>query len=216
MGKVMKAETSEIRSPAIAAASLYPDGGRYSEILAHAARLFAESGYSGASMQDLASAVGISKASLYHFFKDKEEIHSKVVLISLARLNGLVDEKVAPCKTASERIDAFCRAHAQHLASDPDMYIAAALSYHGLKNPEAKRQAKAARLTYQGKLETFVQVGIDCGEFRPMDVTLAARALISCLNWMARWWKPGGPQSAEEIASSYAALIIRGFLPDPA
>lgn len=199
--------------PSFMSSERYPDGGRYAEILVHAARLFATSGFSGASMQDLATEVGISKASLYHFFKDKEEIHSKVVIISLERLNWLVDDKVSRCETAADRIDAFCRAHAEHLASNPDLYIAAAMGYQALSNPEVKQQAKALRFAYQDKLRRIIQAGIDSGEFRRLDVALAARALISCLNWMARWWKPGGPQSSQEIASSYAALIIRGFLP---
>lgn len=204
---------TEADYPPFMSSERYPDGGRYAEILAQAAKLFATSGFSGASMQDLATAVGISKASLYHFFKDKEEIHSKVVIISLQRLNQLVDDKVSRCSTAADRIDAFCQAHAEHLSSNPDLYIAAALGYQALTNPEIKRQAKVLRFAYQDRLRSIIQAGIDSGEFRDLDVALAARALISCLNWMARWWKPTGPQSAEGIASAYAALIIRGFLP---
>jgi AcrR family transcriptional regulator len=214
MNKPLKAPLTESPHPPFMSSERYPDGGRYAEILAQAAKLFAASGFSGASMQDLATAVGISKASLYHFFKDKEEIHSKVVIISLERLNWLVDEKVSRHSTAADRIDAFCRAHAEHLSSNPDLYIAAAMGYQALTNPEIKEQAKAARLAYQAKLQSIVQSGIDSGEFRELDVALAARALISCLNWMARWWKPDGSESAEEIASSYATLIIRGFLPE--
>lgn len=197
-----------------AAAGRFGDGGRYSEILAHAARLFATGGFAGASMQDLASAVGITKASLYHFFKDKEEIHSSVVLIALERLSWLVDERVAACTTATNRVDAFCRAHAEFLASDGDFYISAAMGYKSITDPEVKGKARALRTGYEQKLRDIIQAGIDAGEFRPLDTLLGARAIISCLNWMARWWKPGGPQGAEEIASAYAALIIRGFLPD--
>lgn len=213
MTRPLRAETEE-QHPPFMSSERYPDGGRYAEILAQAAKLFASEGFSGASMQDLATAVGISKASLYHFFKDKEEIHSKVVIISLERLNWLVDDKVSRCESAADRIDAFCRAHAEHLSSKPDLYISAAMGYQALTNPEIKQQAKALRFVYQDKLRSIIQSGVDNGEFRPLDVALAARAIISCLNWMARWWKPGGPQSAEEIASSYATLIIRGFLPE--
>ena len=214
MARTARAEKAE--HPAFLSSERYPDGGRYADILAQAAKLFASEGFSGASMQDLATAVGISKASLYHFFKDKEEIDSKVVIISLDRLNWLVDDKVSRCTTAADRIDAFCRAHAEHLASNPDLYITAAMGYQALTNPDVKRQAKAARFAYQDRLRTIIEAGVDSGEFRRLDVALAARALISCLNWMARWWKPGGPDSAEQIASDYAALIIRGFLPDEA
>jgi len=214
MNQALKADNPERRYPSYMSSERYPDGGRYADILAQAAKLFATSGFAGASMQDLAKAVGITKASLYHFFKDKEEIHSSVVIIALDRLNWLVDERVGSCSAAADRVDAFCRAHAEFLASDADFYIAAAMGYKSITSPEVKQRARAARTGYEQKLRDIIQAGIDSGEFRPMDVVLGARAIISCLNWMARWWKPGGPQGAEEIASSYASLIIRGFLPD--
>lgn len=199
---------------AAVATERFPDGGRYAEILSHAAKLFADGGFAGASMQDLASAVGITKASLYHFFKDKEEIHSTVVLIALERLNLLVDERVAAQTSAAGKVDAFCRAHADYLASNADFYVAAAMGYKSITDPQAKRAARSLRTGYEQKLRDIIAHGIETGEFRQLDAQLGARAIISCLNWMARWWKPGGPQSADEIASAYAGLIMRGFFPD--
>lgn len=198
---------------ASAATERFPDGGRYAEIVSHAAKLFADSGFAGASMQDLASAVGITKASLYHFFKDKEEIHSTVVLIALEGLNRLVDERVAEQTSAVDRVDAFCRAHADYLASNADFYVAAAIGYKSITDPQARRNARSLRTGYEQKLRDIIAAGIEAGEFRELDAQLGARAIISCLNWMARWWRPGGPRSADEIASAYAGLIIRGFLP---
>ena len=69
------------------------------------------------------------------------------------------------------------------------------------------------RDTYEEMLRGIIRDGIESGEFRELDVKLAARAIISCLNWMARWWRPDGP-TRETIASEYVRLIIRGFLPD--
>ena len=55
------------------------DKSRNSEILLEAAKLFAAKGYDGTSIRDIARAVGVAQASLYHFFADKREIHSTVV-----------------------------------------------------------------------------------------------------------------------------------------
>jgi TetR/AcrR family transcriptional regulator, cholesterol catabolism regulator len=186
---------------------------RSAVILYEAAKLFASKGYDGTSVQDIAGAVGISKASLYHFFTDKGEIHSTVVTMSVARLNELVKEKLANCRTASEKVEGFARAHAQHISENTPLYFASALGYNELTDPEVKAKVQRMRDGYEETLRMIIREGIDTGEFRELDVKLAARAVISCLNWMARWWRPDGPDPAEKIASDYVQLIIRGFLP---
>ena len=186
---------------------------RSSVILSEAASLFAQHGYAGASMQDIAKAVGITKASIYHFFKDKDEIHATVVAMSVKHLLDLVDERTRDCKSAAERITAFACAHAQYLSEYKSFYFASAEGYHALTQPEVKRRVQRMRDGYEEKLRMFIREGVEQGEFRELDVKLAARAVISCLNWMARWWRPEGPQTAEELASDYVDLLIAGFRP---
>lgn len=189
---------------------------RAAEILRESAKLFAANGYDGTSVQDIASAVGIKKASIYHFFADKAEIHSTIVVASITRLAALVEEKQRGRATAAEKVDAFARAHAQHIAESAPFYFTAALGYGEIKDPEAKAKVQRMRDGYEETLRAIIRGGIESGEFRELDVKLAARAIISCLNWMARWWRPNGPETAETIASNYVDLIIRGFLPQKA
>lgn len=189
------------------------DGSRSSEILLEAAKLFAAKGYHGTSVQDIADAVGITKASLYHFFGDKSEIHSTVVVLSLSRLLDLVSEKLGDCTSPQERVEAFARAHAQHISENAPLYFAAALGYNELSDPDVKARVQRMRDGYEETLRGIIRQGIEDGVFRELDVKLAARAIISCMNWMARWWRPGGPDPAEKIAADYVRLIIRGFLP---
>ncbi len=189
------------------------DGSRTSKIILAAATLFASKGYEGTSVRDIARAVGVTQASLYHFFADKQEIHSLVVMISVDRLHQLVNQRLATCSTAAERIEGFARAHAQYIAINTALYISSALGYRELTDLEVKAQVQRKRDAYEELLRGIIRNGIDTGEFRELDVKLAARAIISCLNWMARWWRPDGPDSAETIASNYVTLIIRGFLP---
>lgn len=188
---------------------------RAGEILRESAKLFAANGYDGTSMQDIASAVGIKKASIYHFFADKAEIHKTIVVLSLTRLTDLVQDRQRGLTLASDRVEAFARAHAQHIAESAPFYFTAALGYNEIVDAAAKAKVQRMRDGYEEALRGIIREGIHAGEFRELDVKLAARAIISCLNWMARWWRPDGPDTAETIASDYVKLIIRGFLPDP-
>jgi len=189
------------------------DTTRSAEILREAAKLFAAKGYDGTSVQDIAQAVGISKASLYHFFADKSEIHSTVVVLALSRLIELVKETIQSRQTAADRVEGFARAHAQYISEHKQFYFAAALGYHELADPAVKAKVQRMRDGYEEILRRIIRAGVEAGEFRDLDVRLAARAIMSCMNWMARWWRPDGPESAEKIASDYVHLIIRGFLP---
>lgn len=189
------------------------DTTRSAEILREAAKLFAVKGYDGTSVQDIAQAVGINKASLYHFFADKSQIHSTVVILALSRLIELVKEKLKSCPTASDKVEGFARAHAQYISEHSSLYFAAALGYHDLNDPAVKAKVQRMRDCYEETLRRIIREGIEAGEFRELDVKLAARAIISCMNWMARWWRADGADSAEKIASDYVHLIIRGFLP---
>jgi AcrR family transcriptional regulator len=189
------------------------DATRSAEILREAAKLFAAKGYDGTSVQDIAQAVGISKASLYHFFADKSEIHSTVVVMALSRLIELVKETIEFRQTASDRVEGFARAHAQYISEHKQFYFAAALGFYELADPEVKARVHSMRDGYEEILRGIIREGIEAGEFRDLDVRLAARAVMSCMNWMARWWRPDGPETAEKIASDYVHLIIRGFLP---
>jgi AcrR family transcriptional regulator len=204
-------EASEIEGPS--QRLRLNDATRSGEILREAAKLFAAKGYDGTSVQDIAQAVGISKASLYHFFADKSEIHSTVVVLALSRLIELVKEKLKFCETASDKVEGFARAHAQYISEHNQLYFAAALGYYELADPEVKAKVQRMRDGYEEILRANIREGIETGEFRELDVKLAARTVMSCMNWMARWWRADGPDSAEKIASDYVHLIIRGFLP---
>lgn len=69
----------------------------------------------------------------------------------------------------------------------------------------------ALRDRYEGLLRTILQRGMEEGAFRPLDVGLTARAILSLLNWMIRWFRPEGPLRAAEVARFYFDLILRGL-----
>ncbi|WP_019550920.1 TetR/AcrR family transcriptional regulator [Thermus scotoductus] len=178
-------------------------------ILEEAARLFTEKGYEATSVQDLAEALGLSKAALYHHFRSKEEV---LYEISQQALEGLLLEgkKALAVSDPREALLRFMEGHARFFEENRPFF---ATMLQGLQSlsPEKQGQIVTLRDQYEEILRTLLRRGMEKGVFRPVDVALAGRAVLSLLNWMIRWFHPGGPLRAEEVARFYFDLILKGL-----
>ena len=90
-----------------------------SQILTQATRLFAEQGYDGTSVQEIADAVGIRKPSLLYHFKSKDELRENVLAEMLAHWNSVLPGLLLRAST-EERFDATMEALTEFFIADPD------------------------------------------------------------------------------------------------
>lgn len=178
-------------------------------ILEEAARLFTQKGYEATSVQDLAEALGLSKAALYHYFRSKEEILYEV---SLLALRGLVEagERALEESDPKKALLAFMQGHARFFEENYPFFVTMLQGIQSL-SPERRAQTVALRDRHEGNLRRILRWGMEEGAFRQVDVALAGRAILSMLNWMIRWFRPGGPLRAEEVAQFYFELILKGL-----
>lgn len=180
-------------------------------ILAEAARLFAQSGYENSSIADLAGALGVSKAAIYHYYPTKQDIYDAIILEVLAGLSAAVDAAVAQAAEPQAQLRAFMLAHADYFEAHHPEFVTMLVGYSGMALPE---QADAARLrdAYEQRLRGILDEGVRSGAFRAQEVAATGRAVLSMLNWMVRWYKPGQRDSARAIAQGYFDLLTRGLL----
>jgi TetR/AcrR family transcriptional regulator len=92
---------------------------RKEEILDVATRLFAERGYEGASMNDVAEQVGMRKASLYYHFATKDALYEAVLERLVASLQAALEAIYVSSGTYAERLDAITETLVTVLASHP-------------------------------------------------------------------------------------------------
>ncbi|AIT26440.1 bacterial regulatory s, tetR family protein [Bordetella holmesii 30539] len=179
-------------------------------ILEAAAALFARSGYEGSSIADLACAIGVSKAAIYHYYPTKQDIYDAIIVEVLSGLLGAVTQACEAQGAADARLHAFMLAHADYFESHHDQFVTMLIGYSGMTMPE---QADAARLRdrYEALLREILAQGATQGVFRQRDVAATGRAVLSLLNWMVRWYKPGQGQTARAIAQDYFDLITGGL-----
>lgn len=179
-------------------------------ILDAAALLFARCGYENSSIADLAAAIGVSKAAIYHYYATKQEIYDAIILDVLAGLTAEVSHAVAQVSTAPARLRQFMLAHARYFEGRHPHFVTMLIGYSGMAVTE-REDAARLRDGYEQLLRDIIADGVRRGEFRAIDVAATGRAVLSMLNWMARWYRPGGPNTAEAIAEGYFDLISSGM-----
>ena len=180
-------------------------------ILRKAAILFGRSGFDAASLSDLAVEVGISKAGLYHYFSAKQEVFDAIIIETLSALVAYVSAAVERAAEPREQLLAFMEAHATFFEANYWEFRCMLVSYSEMSDPAPRQEAAALRERYEHLLRAILTEGAQRGQFRAVDPASTGRAILSTLNWMARWFHPDGPRTAPELAREYADLLFYGL-----
>ena len=183
--------------------------GQREQIHVAAARLFATRGYTASTMNEVASACGISKATLYHYVRDKHDLLAQITAAHVARLEALVQavmaRHLAPEPHLKALIDRFMEAYAR------------AEHEHRVLTEDVKFLADAERQAVQEAQRRVVRAFADAvAALRPdlrqaqLDKPLAM-LLFGMINWTFTWLKPGGALSHETLAPLVTALFFNGL-----
>lgn len=181
-------------------------------ILGCAAKLFAEKGYDGASLQDVAKAVGISKAAVYHYFPTKQVIYDQIVVDMLSRLHTQVEASVDEKAPHSEKLRQMMIAHAEFFESNYTEFVTLLHGFGGLSRTLGESQV-SARDEYEQMIRKLLTSAKMTGDMAVDDPAISTRAILSMLNWMSRWYRPGGAMPARKFAEDYFNLIYNGLRP---
>jgi AcrR family transcriptional regulator len=181
------------------------------DILDAAAQVFRKKGYHGASMADIAEAVSLQKASLYHHVTSKQEI----LLALLDRALDLLYENIARItrEDLSERskLVRMVEAYLQLMTENIDLAAVLLLEHRSL-DPELHARHVPNRDRFEALWREVIRNGSKEGVFRSVDPAMAARALLGIMNWIITWYNPDGKLSIKQIADDYADLFMRGLL----
>ena len=183
---------------------------REDQLLQIATRLFKEKGYRDTSMQDLADALGVQKASLYYYIKSKEELLRRLLEHAFALVGAQIDEIYATDLTPLEKLRRALENHAVTLMDNLNLVSVYMDEYRNLP-PRRLKQVLAVRKHYEQTLMQILQEGIARGDFRPVNVEMTVYGLLGMLNWTVQWFSPTGKLSSQEIATILVDLALYGL-----
>ena len=183
---------------------------RREELTRIAARLFAEKGYQGTSLADLAQGLGVQKPSLYHHIASKEDLLWEVARDGAAAFHGALD--AVPDGPAADRIRLALRAHLAVVAAQLDVATVFVKEWHALEG-ERRERFVAERRRYEERIRDLFREGVEGSELRTdLDAQTSALLFLSAGNWAYTWLRPG--LDTDAIADRiYAALLdgMRGY-----
>jgi AcrR family transcriptional regulator len=183
--------------------------GRKESIVEGAAQLFDAAGYHSANMSSVASAVGIAKPTLYHYFGAKDEIlfaiHEEFIDMLLSRYEARRGAGLSPSdELRALMTDTF------ELMDTHRGYLRVFFESHRELTPEAQATIHAKRDRYTEVKFGTIERGVAAGVFRAVDPQLAALAVFGMCNWAYQWYQPGGRLTADELADAFFDLLFRG------
>lgn len=183
---------------------------RRNEILQAAAQIFREKGYHAASMRDIANAVDLRKASLYHHVESKQELLLELLDRALDLLIGDVSEVLASDADPPEKLRQAMRAYMARLTHNADLSAVLLLEHRSLAADLRKAHIER-RDRFEGLWRQLIKDGIRTGFFRSIDSDIAGFVLLGVLNWSITWFRPDGRLSSQELADRYAELLLEGL-----
>jgi AcrR family transcriptional regulator len=178
-------------------------------VLDAAADLFAERGYGGTNLRDVADKLKMSRTALYYHFPSKEKL-----------LEALIEEVTVATEQQYQQL-----ASQQDLDPEHALRRVTALTARWVMNhrilfrvldrseaeitTDLRRSHAASKRSILSNLVSIIERGIRSGVFRPDDSHVAAFAILGMCNWTAWWFKPDGRLSEHDIAEIMAEMAIR-------
>src|ERR671911_1254144 len=173
-----------------------------------AARLFAEKGYHGTSIGDLADAMGVQKGSLYAHIEGKQDLLFETMRAGAEAFHGALDavpEQLRP----TEKIRLALRGHLRVVAEQLEVATVFVQEWRFL---EGERLAEIAseRRRYEERIRALFREGRELSEFRSdLDENIAGLLFLSAANWAYTWLRQDSDTDA--VADRFYSLLIDGM-----
>jgi AcrR family transcriptional regulator len=181
-------------------------------IVQAAAKLFRKHGFAGVSMREIAEAVQLSKAGLYHHCPSKEGLLAEMVRVAGELLLEQLDATHKIAGSPRERIHAFLISRLQLVAEHRDLFAIIFQERPLLSGASFGDVAKSAE-RYRSGVRQLLQEAQKAGELRSgVDIHLLMLAIDGMTGWACLWYRPDGKQRPEMIAEAFWSFLAEGVL----
>src|SRR3954466_3156980 len=178
-------------------------------ILAQAAHLFAMRGYSATSMNEVAEACGLSKATLYHYYRDKYALLFSIADTHVERLQRIAGEALSEAAEPHARLRVLVRRLVEEYADAQDAHWVLTSEVRFLEPADRKRVLDREREVVAAFADVVAALRPDLREAamaKPLTMLM-----FGMVNWMFTWMKPGGSLDHDAMAPGVADLFLGGI-----
>ena len=187
-----------------------PNNDRLAEIYRTAAQIILRKGYDATSVNDIANALGVTKAGLYHYISGKKELLFDIMNFGLDELD---EEVAAPADEIADpeaRLRYMIAAHAR-LVTRGQGAITILVDEITALTPAQSRKITRRKREYFDRLRDVLEELKAAGRLHDVNTTAAAFSLLGMINWLSRWFRPDGSLTAEQAAAELTRIALHGL-----
>jgi AcrR family transcriptional regulator len=174
-------------------------------IVSTALRLFAEKGFAAVGIREIASEVGLSSATLYHYMGSKDDLLQEIMTDRLSRLLTVTRLALTGLTRPEDKLVTVVRVHVLVHALHPDSVVDHQIRDLG---PKARSAVIALRDEYEAIWRSLLASGTEEGTFQIGSPKLTRLALLEMCNGVATWYSRSGEFAPGDIADYYAGLAL--------
>ncbi len=185
-------------------------------ILDAAARLLSCRGYAATTLTDIAAAAEMQAGSLYYHFDSKDAIVEEVLRVGIDHAQGAIDAALialGPEAQGSERLAEAIVAYVNCIVAESSFTVANIRCYNE-SPPHTREQLTSALREFTDLWVGLLAEGQADGSLRDdTNPKVLARLMISGLNSLASWYRPGGELRLDDMARQFAGMVLNGLHP---
>jgi AcrR family transcriptional regulator len=177
-------------------------------MLRAAARCFNEKGYSGTSLKDVSTLLGLTDAALYYYVKNKEELVYLCYLRAGDVGREAMDRAIDEGQNGLDTVRHYIRNHVDAMTGEYGP-IAIMSEIPSLK-PAHREEILDISRRHSARFEAILQRGIEDGSVRPCDVRMSGNAIMGALNWVPKWFR-GDAEVAAQLVAEFPDILSAGL-----
>jgi len=176
-------------------------------VIASAGQAFRKRGYHNSSMKEIAQSLGLTKAALYYYVKNKEEVLFECHLMAYDAMDDILKTPRGAGQSALDYLETLYGAFVDLLTQSGVSLLTDVDSLSG----EWKQAVLTRRAKIERKITRIVKDGQKDGSIRAGEPRLLVFYFMGALNWLNAWYDSEGRLSGEDIAHSFCAQLRAGL-----
>jgi TetR/AcrR family transcriptional regulator, cholesterol catabolism regulator len=184
--------------------------GRAAEVYRTAAEIILQKGYDATSVNDIAQALGITKAGLYHYIHGKTQLLFDIMQYGLNELDREVARPAAKIQDPEARLRFMIAMHARIVTRGHGAVTILVDEARAL-TPAQNRKVTRKKREYFDFLRATLQELKDAGKLRDVNLSVAAFSLLGMINWLSRWYRAEGKLDEKHVSESIVDIALNGL-----
>lgn len=179
-------------------------------IIAEAAKLFREKGFSATSMRDLAEHVGVEAASLYNHISSKAEILQEICFKVANQFMSHIEEVDNSPQSAIAKIEAILRFHIRQMIEHYEEVYVSDREWKHLTEPYMQNM-QSQRRAYRQRIALIIEEGIRRGDIKAIDAPTAVLIMLHAVSGIESWHRSTKKIEGNVLEDNMVMILVEGL-----